>query len=118
MPLRVPLAFSTPSTTTASAPLVSPPLLYLLVRMLLLLRRGGQGQAPPPPLRLRVPVSWMVVGVIFLLGFRIGLNVTDGNVIDVGYAGVIGAERITSDKPLYGHYPADNERGDTYGPFN
>jgi hypothetical protein len=39
-------------------------------------------------------------------------------VIDVGYAGVIGAERIVHGKPLYGHYPADNEHGDTYGPAN
>jgi hypothetical protein len=44
--------------------------------------------------------------------------VTDANVIDVGYAGVIGAQRITTDRALYGSYPSDNERGDTYGPFN
>ena len=29
-----------------------------------------------------------------IAGFRIGLNVTASNVIDVGYAGVIGADRI------------------------
>ena len=56
--------------------------------------------------------------MVFLLGFRIALNVTDSNVIDVGYAGVIGAERIAHDKPLYGGYPSDNEHGDTYGPAN
>ena len=55
---------------------------------------------------------------MFLIGFRVGLNVTDSNVIDVGYAGVIGAQRITADRPLYGGFPADNEHGDTYGPFN
>ncbi len=55
---------------------------------------------------------------MFLLGFRIALNVTDSNVIDVGYAGVIGAERIAHDEPLYGGYPSDNEHGDTYGPVN
>jgi hypothetical protein len=53
-----------------------------------------------------------------LIGFRVGLNVTDSNVIDVGYAGVIGAQRIVHDKPLYGGYPSDNEHGDTYGPAN
>jgi len=37
-------------------------------------------------------------------------------VIDVGYAGVIGAKRIVDGKSLYGGYPADNEHGDTYGP--
>jgi len=65
-----------------------------------------------------VPVPWLAIGVVFLLGFRIGLNVTDSNVIDVGYAGVIGAERVVDGKALYGGYPSDNERGDTYGPFN
>ena len=35
--------------------------------------------------------------MVFLVGFRVGLNVTDSNVIDVGYAGVIGANKI-----LYG----------------
>ena len=38
--------------------------------------------------------------------------------IDVGYAGVIGAQRIVDGKPLYGSYPSDNEHGDTYGPVN
>jgi hypothetical protein len=55
---------------------------------------------------------------VFLIGFRIALNVTDANVIDVGYAGVIGAQRIVSDRPLYGSYPSNNEHGDTYGPAN
>ena len=53
---------------------------------------------------------------MFLIGFRIALNVTDGNVIDVGYAGVIGADRITGPGALYGGFPLDNEHGDTYGP--
>jgi hypothetical protein len=74
--------------------------------------------AARPPIRLLVPASWLAVGVIFLIGFRVGLNVTDSNVIDVGYAGVIGAQRIAHDEPLYGGYPSDNERGDTYGPVN
>ncbi|HEY1457878.1 MAG TPA: glycosyltransferase family 87 protein, partial [Solirubrobacteraceae bacterium] len=65
-----------------------------------------------------IPMSWMAVGVVFLLGFRIGLNVTDSNVIDVGYAGVIGAQKIVKGGALYGHWPSDNEHGDTYGPVN
>jgi hypothetical protein len=110
------LAFFNHAHIYASVPLAYPPLLYLLARMLALLRRrpGAGGR----PLRLLVPTPWLAVGVLFLLGFRIGLNVTDSNVIDVGYAGVIGAERITHDQPLYGSYPTDNEHGDTYGPFN
>jgi hypothetical protein len=116
--LSVSLAFFNHANIWASVPLVYPPLLYLLARMLALLRRRGQAALRPAPLRLLVPASWLAVAVVFLLGFRIGLNVTDANVIDVGYAGVIGAQRITADRPLYGSYPSDNERGDTYGPFN
>ena len=70
------------------------------------------------PLRVFLPISWLAFGVVFLLAFRIGLNVIDSNVIDVGYAGVIGAGRITAGERLYGSFPSDNEHGDTYGPFN
>ncbi len=38
--------------------------------------------------------------------------------IDVGYAGVIGADKIVHGEQLYGHWPADNSSGDTYGPVN
>jgi len=96
-----------------SVPLVYPFLLYLLARMLLL--AFGRGR-PREPLRLLVPVSWLAIGVIFLVGFRVGLNVTNSNVIDVGYAGVIGADKLLHGKPLYGHWPKDNAQGDTYGP--
>ena len=123
--LSASLAFFNHAHIYASVPLAYPPLLYLLARMLALLRRrrapggrhAGTGRAPPQ-LRLLVPAPWLALGVVFLLGFRIGLNVTDSNVIDVGYAGVIGAQRIADGRPLYGAYPADNEHGDTYGPFN
>jgi hypothetical protein len=54
---------------------------------------------------------------VFLLGFRIGLNITDSNVIDVGYAGVIGADKLADGDPLYGDWPSDNQHGDTYGPL-
>jgi hypothetical protein len=70
----------------------------------------------PAVLHLLVPARWLALGVVFLIGFRIALNVTDSNVIDVGYAGVIGAQRIVDGKPLYGSYPTSNEHGDTYGP--
>jgi hypothetical protein len=96
-----------------SVPLIYPFMLYLLVRMLLL--AAGRGR-PREPLRLVVPASWLVVGVVFLIGFRIGLNVTNSNVIDVGYAGVIGAHKVVHGKPLYGGWPSDNGSGDTYGP--
>jgi hypothetical protein len=116
----VSLAFFNHAHIYASVPLVYPPLLYLLARMLSIGRRGrrGRGVNARAPLRLLVPVPWLAFGIVFLLGFRIALNVTDANVIDVGYAGVIGAERVVNGKALYGHYPSDNEHGDTYGPFN
>jgi hypothetical protein len=115
----VSLAFFNHANIYASVPLTYPPLLYLLARMLALLRRGRRaGARAAPQLRLLVPAPWLAVAVVFLIGFRVGLNVTDSNVIDVGYAGVIGAKRISDARPLYGSYPGDNEHGDTYGPFN
>jgi hypothetical protein len=77
----------------------------------------GRGR-PREPLRLLVPVSWLAVATVFLVGFRVGLNVTNSNVIDVGYAGVIGADKLLHGQPLYGGWPHDNAQGDTYGPVN
>jgi len=116
----VSLAFFNHAHIYASVPLAYPPLVYLLARMLWLLRRPrppGRARAARP-LRLLVPTSWLAFGVVFLLGFRIGLNVTDANVIDVGYAGVVGADKIVHGRALYGHWPRDNEHGDTYGPVS
>ena len=91
--------------------------LYLLGRMLWIgLRRGDAGEEQRRPLHLLVPVTWLAIALIFLLGFRVALNVTNSNVIDVGYAGVIGADRLVDGQPLYGAFPSDNASGDTYGP--
>ena len=109
------LAFFNQALIGLSVPLAYPFLLYLLVRMLLL--AFGKGR-PRRPLRLLVPATWLAVGVVFLVGFRIGLNLTNSNVIDVGYAGVIGSSKLLHDQPLYGNYPSDNVHGDTYGPVN
>jgi hypothetical protein len=111
----VSLAFFNHGRIGWSVPLVYPFLLYLLGRMLLLARRPP-GRAEPLP--VHVPVRWLGLGILFLLGFRLGLNVTDSNVIDVGYAGVIGADRLADGEALYGNYPSDNAHGDTYGPVN
>ena len=122
-----------------SVPLAYPPMVYLLVRMVWAAWRGGPGAS-----RAVWPVWVLAAATVFLAGFRIGLNVRDSNVIDVGYAGVIGAHRIAQGESPYGHMPrqgdlkacgpADaageirervqtngrcesaNERGDTYGP--
>jgi hypothetical protein len=66
-----------------------------------------------------VPILWLGLALVFLVGFRVALNVVDSSVIDVGYAGVIGADHITHGKGLYdGKFPSDNGHGDTYGPIN
>ena len=99
-----------------SVPLAYPVLLYLLVRMLF---AGFRPRGRPGKLVPHIPVSWIALAVLFLVGFRIALNVVDSNVIDVGYAGVIGANRIVHGQGLYeGNFPKDNEHGDTYGPVN
>jgi hypothetical protein len=115
MAFSVSVAFFNDANIDVSVPLVYPLLAYLLGRMLWIgLRRSRRRD----PLHLSVPVMWLVVGLLFLVGFRIGLNVADSNVIDVGYAGVIGADRLAGGDRLWGNFPADNEHGDTYGPVN
>jgi hypothetical protein len=99
-----------------SAPLVYPVLLYVLARMLM---AGFRPRRAAGPLVPHAPLTMLVVGLVFLAAFRIGLNVADSNVIDVGYAGVVGADRIVDGDQLYGEgFSADVERGDTYGPVN
>ena len=115
MAFGISVAFFNDANIDASVPLAYPPLLYLLGRMLWIGLRRSRAR---DPLTLLVPASWLVVGLLFLVGFRIGLNVTNSNVIDVGYAGVIGADRLTDGDRLWGNFPDDNEHGDTYGPVN
>ena len=99
-----------------SVPLVYPVLLYLLARMLL---AGFRPRERPGRLVPHLPLAALAVGLVFIAGFRIGLNVADSNVIDVGYAGVVGADRIVDGDQLYGKgFSGDVERGDTYGPLN
>jgi hypothetical protein len=99
-----------------SAPLVYPVLLYLLLRVLL---TGFRPRERPGRLVPHVPLGWLAVALVFLVAFRVALNVVDSNVIDVGYAGVIGADRIVDGDELYGEgFSEDVERGDTYGPVD
>src|SRR5262245_31812541 len=98
-----------------SAPIAYIPLVYLFGRMLWIGFKGrGTG------LRPTVPITWLIVAIVFLCGFRAAMNMADSGVIDVGYAGVIGADRIEHGEAFYGDnaFPSDNSRGDTYGPIN
>jgi hypothetical protein len=96
-----------------SVPLAYPVLVYLLARCLWIGFRGrGSGLRPV------WPTMWLLVAALFLMGFRVGLNMADAGAIDVGYAGVTGAHKIVHGEPLYGNFPTDIHSGDTYGPVN
>ena len=137
--LTVSLWFFNHGNVFAAVPLAYPPLVYVLLRCLWI---GFTGR----PARARSVWPWwvLIAGAVFLAGFRIGLNHEDSNVIDVGYAGVIGAQRIAAGQAPYGHFPVEeslkacgpadaegeireriqtngrcesaNPQGDTYGP--
>jgi hypothetical protein len=108
------LAFFNHGKIGLSVPLAYPFLIYLFVRMLVIARRGERRESWRP----LVSPRWLAVMLVFLTAFRVGLNVRDSNVVDIGYAGVIGAHRIVHGTDLYGTWPQDNFFGDTYGPVN
>jgi hypothetical protein len=124
----------------ASAPLAYPPLVYLLGRGLWI---GFTGRATAG--RTVWPVWLLLALTAFGAGFRATeYNHRNSSVIDVGYSGVIGAQRIVNGEWPYGHMPVEedlkacgpsdangetreriqtngrcesaNPRGDTYGP--
>ena len=96
-----------------STPLVYPVLAYLLVRCLMVGLRPRRRAGPLVPV---IPVNWLFTAVIFLFGFRLALNIFDSNVIDVGYAGVLGADRVAHGLPLYDWNLEWHPN--TYGPVN
>lgn len=114
-------AFFNAAEIGVSVPLYYPPLVYLLARLLWIGFRGpgrpggaGEGLRPSAP-------RWLLIGLaVGLLVARIAANMADSGVIDVGYAGVIGADKITDAQPIYGDtsFPENNPTGDTYGPAN
>jgi Glycosyltransferase family 87 len=98
-----------------SVPLVYPVLAYLLIRMLVAgfrPRRTGERLIP------FAPAAYFLVAIVALTGFRVGLDLSDGKVGDVGYASAIGAWRIDHGKPLYVDSGVDDQHFDTYGPVN
>src|SRR5215212_10198932 len=87
-----------------SVPLAYPPLLYLLARAIWIAARPRAAAFRPV-----WPVWLLAAAAVFLLGFRIGINVeAPRSVIDVGYSGVIGADRISSGQSPYGHMPIED----------
>src|SRR5215212_6966298 len=90
-----------------------PPLIYLFLRTLLM----GFGIGERVERTSNLPFGVLMVLAGLAGGLVLGLNV-DSRVIDVGYAGVVGADRILDGTLPYGHMPADVGTGDTYGPLN
>ena len=138
----VSLVFFNKGEIFRSVPLVYPALAYVLFRGLWVGMRGRR-----KPLRPMWPTWAIAVAAVFILGFRVGLNVeAPRGVIDVGLAGVAGASRVLDGQAPYGNMPtrgdlepcgpadADGqvreriqtngrcesaiERGDTYGPVS
>jgi hypothetical protein len=101
---------------TISVPLVYPVLAYFFVRMLVAGLRPRRREGPLIPV---VPVRWLAIAAAVLVVFRIGLNVVDSQVIDIGFANVVGADRIGAGEGVYdGHFTPLIDRGDSYGPFS
>src|SRR4051794_23315352 len=98
-----------------SVPLVYPVFAYLLVRMLVAgfrPRRTGERLVP------FAPAAYFLVAIVLLVGFRVGLDLAEGKVGDVGYASAVGAWRIEHGKPLYVDSGREDQHFDTYGPVN
>jgi hypothetical protein len=115
--LSISLLFFNRGEITASVPLTYPVLAYLFLRLLI---TGLRPRTDPGPLIPYAPVA-LVAGVAVALALaRIALNVADSTVIDIGVAGVVGADRITDGAALHeGVFaPGIDLRGDVYGPLN
>ncbi len=89
----------------AAMPLVYPPFLWLIVRCIWVAR----GDRTPAGTAVW-PIWLLAAATVFLAGFRVGLNVRASNVIDVGYSGVIGANRIMDGQAPWGNFPVEDNR--------
>jgi hypothetical protein len=122
-----------------AVPLLYPALIWVVLRGVWI---GVSGRGSPS--RSVWPAWVLLAAAVFLGGFRIGLNVQASNVIDVGYSGIIGADRIVHARAPWGNFPVEgslkpcgpadaageireriqtngrcesaNPQGDTYGP--
>ena len=113
----VSLAFFNHAQIGASVALVYPVLAYVFLRMLIAGFRPIESRDRLLPL---APRSWLVAGIVALVAFHTAYIATQGKVIDVGLAGVIGADRLVKGDDVYGAGASSGMpiRGDVYGPVN
>jgi hypothetical protein len=106
------LAYFNDGRVFASVAAASVPLVYLIARCAWI---GWTNRASPAAAAL--PVWLLVATTVLLFGFRVGLNTEQSSVLDVGYAGVIGADRLVNGETPYGNFPVRNT-GKPCGPAN
>jgi hypothetical protein len=113
----VSLAFFNHAKIGLSVGLVYPVLAYVFLRMLVAGFRPTETRDRLLPL---APRSWLVAGIVALAAFHTTYIATEGKVIDVGLAGVIGADRLVEGDDVYGEGSSSGMpiRGDVYGPVN
>jgi hypothetical protein len=87
-----------------AVPLFYPALVWVVLRGIWIGATGRGSRA-----RTLWPAWVLLAAAVFLSGFRIGLNVQASNVIDVGYSGVIGAERIVHGQAPWGNFPVEDD---------
>jgi hypothetical protein len=87
----------------AAMPFAYPGMVWLAIRLLWV---GATDRRPRGSAVW--PVWVLAAATVFLAGFRVGLNVRASNVIDVGYSGVIGADRIVHGEKVYGNFPQED----------
>jgi hypothetical protein len=88
-----------------AVPLFYPALAWVVARGIYV---GITGRGSPS--RPLWPAWVLLAATVFLAGFRVGLNVEASNVIDVGYSGVIGGERIVHGQAPWGNFPVEDSR--------
>jgi hypothetical protein len=88
-----------------AVPLFYPALVWVIVRGIWI-GVTGRGSTSRP-----IWPAWVLLaGAVFLMGFRIGLDRPNtSNVIDVGFSGVIGAERIVHGEAPWGNFPIEGD---------
>src|SRR5438132_8354753 len=87
-----------------AVPLFYPALVWVVLRGVWIGATGRGSRA-----RTLWPAWVLLAAAVFLSRFRIGLNVQAPNVIDVGYSGVIGAERIVHGQAPWGNFPTEDD---------